>query len=62
MIKANTDIREEAKKAKIPLWVIAERLGISEYTMIRRLRKELSNTDKSEIRQMMKNIAETERG
>lgn len=50
MKKANLDIRQEAKNAKLPLWRIAAELGINEVTLIRRLRFELSDKDKQEIR------------
>ncbi len=49
MIKANVDIRKEAKSAKIPLWQIALKLGISEVTLVRRLRLELAEQQKKEI-------------
>lgn len=41
-MKANLDIRVMAKNAGINLWQIAERLGISEPTIIRWLRVPLS--------------------
>lgn len=39
--KANQEIREKAKAAGIPLWRVAEALGVSEPTIIRTLRHEL---------------------
>lgn len=47
---ANDDIRMEAKKLGVKLWQIAEKLNISEPTMTRKLRKELSDEEKAEIR------------
>ena len=38
---ANQDLRNAAKAAKVPLWRIAEKLGCSEPTMTRKLRREL---------------------
>lgn len=45
----NVEIRMKAKAANIPLWKIGERLGISENTMTRRLRKPLSSDQKNVI-------------
>ena len=44
---ANEEIRSAAKNAKIPLWKIAQEVGISEPTMTRWLRIPLS-CEKSE--------------
>ena len=41
----NTEIRAELKAAKIPYWRIAEKLGVHENTIVRRMRKELSEDD-----------------
>lgn len=41
-MKANLETREKAKKAGVKLWQIAERLGISEPTIVRWLRVPLS--------------------
>lgn len=49
MAKANMDIRLKAKNNKISLWQIADTLNISEWTLIRRLRKELSAEEKERI-------------
>lgn len=43
MLKANGELRAELKAANIPLWRIAEKLGVHENTVIRRMRTELSN-------------------
>lgn len=47
---ANQDIRNEAKKAGVKLWQIADKLGISEPTITRLMRRELSTEEKSRIR------------
>ena len=44
--KANADIRKMAKRNGIAQWQIAEALGISEYTLLRKLRTELSAEQK----------------
>ena len=46
---ANKEIREKAKMSGVLLWQIAEKLGISEPTMTRKLRHELSEADKQKI-------------
>lgn len=58
MVKANMDIRQTAKDAKIPLWQIAAKLGINEVTLVRRLRFELSENDKQEIYRIIAELKE----
>lgn len=43
----NTEIRAELKAAKIPYWKVAEKLGVHENTIVRRMRKELSDDDRN---------------
>ena len=43
---ANMDIRFKAKAAGVPFWRIGAKLGVSEVTIIRRLRKELTPEQK----------------
>lgn len=45
----NTDIRDAAKQKKVYLYAVAEQLGISESTMTRLLRHELSKAKKTQI-------------
>ena len=45
----NVDVRTTAKKSGVFLYELAERLGISEPTMTRLLRKELSDSKKQEL-------------
>lgn len=52
---ANQDIRNEAKKAGVKFWQIADKLGISEPTITRLMRRELNVEKKEEI---LKIIAE----
>ena len=42
----NTEIRAELKAAKIPYWRIADKLGVHENTIVRRMRKELSEEER----------------
>lgn len=45
----NSFIRRQAKAAGVPLWRIAQYLGVSEPTMTRWLRVELNDGDKQRI-------------
>ena len=47
---ANEELRMEAKMAGVKLWQIAAKLGISEATVTRRMRMELPEKMKNEIR------------
>ena len=58
---ANQKVRSAAKNRGIPLWKIAERMGISEPNISRRLRKELPAEDAERILELIKTIA-AERG
>ncbi len=53
----NVDIRTTAKKSGVFLYEIADRLCISEPTMTRLLRKELSESKKQELLSHIANIA-----
>ena len=46
---SNTDIRRAAAAAGVPHWKIAEYLGISEFTLSRKLRRELNPTEQDAI-------------
>lgn len=49
MIKRNTEIRAAAKSAGVFLYEIAEKIGVSEPTFIRRMRKELSDDMRAKV-------------
>ena len=53
----NADIRAEAKAKGVFLYDIAEKLGISEPTMTRKLRRELPESQKTEIRNIIAELA-----
>lgn len=57
---ANTDIRREAKSAHLTLWKIADALSISEPTMTRKLRRELPDAEKEQIRRAIIELKEAE--
>ena len=46
MAVKNHDIRDAAKKSGIKLWQIAEKLGIWDATLSKKLRKELPQEEK----------------
>ena len=50
MAMANTDLRKEARAARVPMWKIGEALEISEPTMTRKFRRELPAKEKAQIR------------
>lgn len=49
MAVKNQDIRNTAKKSGIKLWQIAEKLGIWDATLSKKLRKELPQEEKEKI-------------
>ena len=51
---ANLDIRNAIKEAKLKHWQVADLLKISEATLVRKLRKELSNEEKQKIFEVLK--------
>lgn len=58
MSAANADIRAAANRAGVYLYNIAYRLGISENTMTRRLRRELSDEEKAKIKGIIAELAD----
>ena len=58
MHQNNQVIRREARACNVPLWRIAVRLGISEPTMTRRLRRELPEEQRQEILDVIHQLAE----
>jgi len=53
----NKDIREYAKTNNIPLWKIAQKLGINDGNFSRKLRVELSEEKKTEIKAIIDELA-----
>jgi len=49
MQKKNIDIRTAAKDSGVYLWEIAEKLGVSEPTLNRYLRKEMHDSQKAKF-------------
>lgn len=53
----NKEIREYIKSRKVPMWRIAERLGIADSSFSRMLRYEISEEKKSQIRAIADELA-----
>lgn len=53
----NADIRQAAKSAGVYLWQVAAALGISEPTMTRKLRFELSEDEKGKLKEIISSLA-----
>lgn len=54
----NQDVRNEVKAAGLRLWQIADRLGINDGNLSRRLRRELTPEAKEEIRGIIRHLSE----
>lgn len=57
MSSANSDIKSAAKAAGVYLYNIADRLGVSENTMTRLMRRELSDEKKAQINAIIAELA-----
>ena len=53
---SNFDIRTDAISAGVKLWQIADKLGLSDSSFSRKLRKELSSEEKARIRAIIAEI------
>lgn len=60
MTKANTDIREAMRTKKVPVYAVADVMGIHENTLFRRLRYELSEQEKQKYFCIIDEISEKE--
>lgn len=52
----NADIRDELKNANVYLWQIAAKIGVAESTFIRWMRFELSDEQKQQVRDAIKEV------
>lgn len=53
---ANIELRQEMKANFIPQWKVAEVLGVSEMTLIRWLRKELTEDKRIKVQQAIESL------
>lgn len=60
--KANLDIRECAKKAGIYLWQIAAAIGVSEPTFNRRMRVEMPEAEKEQVKKVISRLETEQKG
>ena len=58
-MQANMDIRKLALDKGVRLWEVADKMGIAEGSLSRKLRKELPKMEKDLIRGIIKGIAGT---
>ena len=56
-MKANQDIREAAILAGVKLWKIADKLGINDGNLSRKLRRELPEGEKERIRAIIAELS-----
>lgn len=60
MVRANQDIRREAKDKQVFLWQIAEKYQISDTGFAKMLRRELPQEKKDRIFQIIKDLSRGE--
>ena len=53
----NKEIREAAKAARVTLWRVAEKLGICDSQLSRKLRHELPEAEKQKILQIIEQLS-----
>lgn len=58
----NKQIRDELKLKGVKQWELAEALGVSEFTFTRWLRKEVSETRRNELIEIISKLAEEKNG
>ena len=56
-MRANEDVRAAAKKAEVPLWMVANHVGISEPTLTRWLRVDLTAEKRDLIMAAIKTLS-----
>ena len=56
-MKNNVEIRQRAKEKGVLLWEVAEELNICDSSFSRKLRKELPTEEKSQILDIIENLA-----
>ncbi|MCI7727894.1 MAG: hypothetical protein MSH58_12310 [Clostridiales bacterium] len=54
---ANTEIREAAKRNGVRLWQVAEGIGISDAAFSRKLRRELSASERERVMTVIEKLA-----
>lgn len=57
MSKTNVKLRERMQELHVPVWAVADVIGVHENTLLRRLRKELSENERMHLMQIVEQIA-----
>lgn len=57
MNKPNQIIRNSLKEKNVTQWKVAEKLKISEFTLVRKLRKELSQKEREKILNIIQELS-----
>ena len=60
VIMCNQDIRNEVLGSGMKLWQVAQELGITDSSFSRKLRKELSDSEKAKVRAIIAKNGKTE--
>lgn len=55
---ANNEIKEKAKQSGVRLWQVADKLGITDGMLSRKLRKELPEAEKAKIFDIINDLKE----
>lgn len=56
----NIKIRKALKEHDIPQWMLAEHLGVSEFTLIRKMRHELPENEQQKMISIIEELTVTE--
>lgn len=59
-VKANAEIRDAAKRAGVPFWMIGQKMGVSEQTIVRWMRQELPAEKKQVMLKLIDGLADKE--
>lgn len=57
-MKRNIDLRNKMKEKKVFQYEVAEKLGVTEVTLIRWLRKELSDSERNRVIKAIETVAD----
>lgn len=59
-LTSNQEVRDVMKDQKVPIWKIAQKYGVAEMTLVRKLRIEMDDADKEKMIKVINEIAESE--
>lgn len=58
-MQRNQDIRNAIRSAGVPVWLVAEKLGVHENTLYRHLRKKLHRDQREELLKVIKELGKS---